>query len=64
MKPFLNADEDARVDPRRENEVAYWADRLGVPKEEFRRAAEQAGPRIGDIHQHLIGGFTGAGPTS
>jgi hypothetical protein len=28
------------------------------------RAAEQAGPRLGDIRQHLIGGFTAARPTS
>ena len=25
---------------------------------------EQAGPRIGDIRQHPIGGFASAGPTS
>ena len=44
--------------------MEYWSSRLGVPKDEFRRAAERAGPRIGDIRQHLIGGFTSAGPTS
>jgi hypothetical protein len=52
------------VDPRREADVEYWAGRLGISKDELRRAAEQAGPRLGDIRQHLIGGFTAAGPTS
>ena len=57
-------EEEARVDPRRADDVERWARRLGVSKEEFKRAAEHAGPRLGDIHQHLIGGFTSAGPTS
>lgn len=54
----------ARVDPRDELAVAQWAGRLGVSSEELRAAAEQAGPFVRDIRQHLIGGFTGAGPTS
>jgi hypothetical protein len=41
-----------------------WAQFLGVPEAEFRKAAEQVGPRLRDIRQHLIGGFTTAGPTS
>jgi hypothetical protein len=64
MKEIEEREQDVRVDPRREQDVDYWSGRLGVPKDEFRRAAEQAGPRIGDIRQHLIGGFTSAGPTS
>jgi Protein of unknown function (DUF3606) len=57
-------EQNTKVDPRREADVDYWAGRLRISKEEFRRAAEQAGPRLGDIRQHLIGGFTAAGPTS
>jgi hypothetical protein len=57
-------EQNTKVDPRREADVGYWAGRLRISKEEFRRAAEQAGPRLGDIRQHLIGGFTAAGPTS
>jgi hypothetical protein len=64
MKEIDEREQDVRVDPRREGDMEYWASRLDVPKDEFRRAAEQAGPRIGDIRQHLIGGFTAAGPTS
>ena len=55
---------DALLDPRRERDIARWAERLGVSKDELRRAAERAGPRVGDIREHLIGGFTSAGPSS
>ncbi|HZO03404.1 MAG TPA: DUF3606 domain-containing protein [Burkholderiales bacterium] len=64
MKEIDDREQHIRVNPRSESDLDYWASRLGVPKEEFRRAAERAGPRIGDIRQHLIGGFTAAGPTS
>jgi hypothetical protein len=64
MNPVPDGDENARLDPRSEKDLDYWAKRMDVPKDQLRRAAEQAGPRIGDIRQHLIGGFTGAGPTS
>jgi hypothetical protein len=56
--------DDVRIDARNWAQVARWARELGVPEDQFRTAAEQAGPRLGDIKQHLIGGFTGAGPTS
>jgi Protein of unknown function (DUF3606) len=64
MNEIEDREQHIRIDPRSENDLEYWSSRLGVPKEEFRRAAEHAGPRIGDIRQHLIGGFTAAGPTS
>jgi hypothetical protein len=57
-------EDEVRIDPRSEADLERWSKKLGVPEDEFRRAAEQAGPRIGDIRQHLVGGFTGAGPTS
>lgn len=64
MNEIGEKEQHVRVDPRDDADVTFWAERLGVPKDEFRRAAERAGPRIGDIRQHLIGGFTTAGPTS
>ena len=60
----LDDGEDARIDPKSEADIETWARKLGVPREEFRRAAEQAGPCIRDIRQHLVGGFTKAGPGS
>jgi hypothetical protein len=56
--------DNVRIDVRNDADLERWSSKLGVPKEEFRTAAEQAGPWIRDIRQHLVGGFTGAGPTS
>ena len=64
MNEVSEQEQRVRIDPRSDADVNRWSARLGVPQEEFRRAAERAGPRIGDIRQHLIGGFTTAGPTS
>jgi hypothetical protein len=64
VNPAHGYDENARVDARSESDVAQWAERLGISREEFRRAAERVGPRIGDIRQHLVGGFNASGPTS
>ena len=64
LKEIAEKDQDVKIDPRREGDIEAWARRLGISKDEFRRAAEHAGPRLGDIRQHLIGGFTAAGPTS
>ncbi len=64
---LLNPDDgsdDVHVDVRSDEDVQRWSRKLGVSAEEFRKAAIQAGPRLGDIRQHLVGGFTGAGPTS
>ena len=55
--------EDEKIDPRNEEAIARWARKLGVPVEEFRVAADHAGPRIRDIKQHLVGGFN-LGPSS
>jgi Protein of unknown function (DUF3606) len=64
LPEIAEKEQDTKVDVRRDADIDYWAGRLGISKDEFRRAAERAGPRLGDIRQHLIGGFTAAGPTS
>ena len=56
--------DDEKIDPRNEEAIARWARKLGVPQDEFRVAAEHAGPCIRDIKQHLVGGFTLGGPSS
>lgn len=57
-------DENARIDARNDADLEHWAQRLKVPKEELRKAAERVGPRLGDIRQNLVGGFNAKGPTS
>jgi hypothetical protein len=61
MEPL---DENTRVDARSDADLERWSSRLKVSKEELRKAAERVGPRLGDIRQHLVGGFNNAGPTS
>jgi hypothetical protein len=53
-----------RVEVTDRKALSSWSRFLGVSEEELRKAVEQAGPRIGDIRQHLVGGFHTAGPTS
>jgi hypothetical protein len=57
-------DENERIDARSESDLERWSKRLNVPKDELRRTAERVGPRLGDIRQHLVGGFNAKGPTS
>ena len=56
--------DDERVDLADREALSNWSRFLGVSEEELRKAVEQAGPRLGDIRQHLVGGFHTAGPTS
>jgi hypothetical protein len=39
MNEIEDREQHIRIDPRSENDLEYWSSRLGVPKEEFRRAA-------------------------
>lgn len=57
-------DAERRLDPANETELARWAERWRVSKDELRRAIKRVGPRVEDVRQHLIGGFTPAGPSS
>ena len=57
-------DDDIRLDLNNDAELDRWADKLCIPRDEFRRAAKQAGPRLGDVREHLIGGFSSGGPSS
>jgi hypothetical protein len=50
-------DENERIDVRDEAGLDRWSKRLKVPKDELRKVAERVGPRLGDIRQHLVGGF-------
>lgn len=56
--------DEERIDAGSEDALAYWSQHWGVPVEELRRAIGQVGPRVKDVRQHLVGGFTTAGPTS
>jgi hypothetical protein len=44
--------------------VRYWCEKLRVPEDQLRRAVDQVGPDPDKVREHLVGGFTSAGPTS
>jgi hypothetical protein len=47
------AESDARINPDEEHEVAYWSEKLGVSRDDLRRAIQQVGPMVKNVQQHL-----------
>lgn len=55
---------EQRIDVQNERELRYWCERLHASEAELRRAVDQVGPDVDKVREHLVGGFTSAGPTS
>jgi hypothetical protein len=53
-----------KIDPHDQASLRYWSEKLHASEEELRRAVDQVGPDPAKVREHLMGGFTGAGPTS
>ena len=49
----MDLDEDARINPDEEDELDYWSEKLGVSREELRKAVQAAGPMVKDVQRHL-----------
>jgi hypothetical protein len=45
--------DDERINPDQDHELAYWSEKLGVSRDELRRAVETAGPMVKDVQRHL-----------
>jgi hypothetical protein len=45
--------DDARINVDQDHELRYWAEKLGVPLDELRKAVQDAGPMVKDVVQHL-----------
>jgi hypothetical protein len=45
--------DDARINPDQEHELSYWSEKLGVSRDELRRAVQSAGPMVKDVQRHL-----------
>src|SRR5687767_6374631 len=45
--------DDARINPDQDHELAYWSEKLGVSREELRKAVQAAGPMVKDVQKHL-----------
>jgi hypothetical protein len=45
--------DDSRINVDQEHEVGYWSDKLGVSREQLRKAVQAAGPMVKDVQRHL-----------
>jgi hypothetical protein len=54
----------SRIDPKDGENLRYWCEKLRASEDEVRRAVDQVGPDADKVREHLMGGFTTAGPSS
>jgi hypothetical protein len=45
--------DDQRINIDQDHEVNYWAQKLGVSRDELRRAIAKAGPMVKNVREHL-----------
>jgi hypothetical protein len=44
--------DDERINVDQHHELGYWAEKLGVSREELRKAVQAAGPMVKDVQRH------------
>jgi hypothetical protein len=49
--------DDERINVDQDHEVGYWAEKLGVSREQLRQAVQAAGAMVKDVQRHLMGPF-------
>jgi hypothetical protein len=45
--------DDERINPDQDHELNYWSEKLGVSRDELRKAVQAAGPMVKDVQRHL-----------
>jgi hypothetical protein len=45
--------DDARINVEQDHELSYWSEKLGVSREQLRKAVQAAGPMVKDVQRHL-----------
>jgi hypothetical protein len=45
--------DDTRINVDQEHELGYWSEKLGVSREQLRKAVQAAGPMVDDVQRHL-----------
>jgi hypothetical protein len=45
--------DDERINPDQDHELKFWSEKLGVSRDELRRAVQAAGPMVKDVQRHL-----------
>jgi Protein of unknown function (DUF3606) len=46
-------EDDARINVDQDHELNYWSEKLGVSREQLRKAVQAAGPMVKDVPRHL-----------
>src|SRR5690349_10675920 len=45
--------DDQRINIDQDHELKYWSEKLGVSRDELRKAVRAAGPMVKDVQRHL-----------
>jgi hypothetical protein len=45
--------DDSRINLDQDHELSYWSERLGISRDELRKAVQDAGPMVTDVQRHL-----------
>jgi hypothetical protein len=45
--------DDARINVDQDHELRYWSEKLGVSRDDLRKAVQDAGPMVKDVQRHL-----------
>jgi hypothetical protein len=45
--------DDQRINVNQDHELGYWSEKLGVSREQLRKAVQAAGPMVKDVQRHL-----------
>jgi hypothetical protein len=45
--------DDQRINVEQEHEVSYWSEKLGVSREQLRKAVQTAGPMVKNVQRQL-----------
>jgi hypothetical protein len=45
--------DDERINVEQDHELGYWSEKLGVSRDELRKAVQTAGPMVKDVQRHL-----------
>lgn len=45
--------DDERINVEQDHELGYWSEKLGVSREQLRRAVQSTGPMVKDIRRYL-----------
>ena len=45
--------DDERINVDQDHELSYWSKKLGVSRDQLRKAVQAAGPMVKDVQRHL-----------